>query len=154
MTPLLPHESAKCGIDRLIFILCEELGLNLRSTGSLTLKREDLDRGAEPDISFYIHNESLIRNKENINLSQDPPPDLVVEIEYSSSAINKFQLYAAIGIPELWRYNGKELFIYRLQNQEYLQCENSVIFEQINVNEIPLFLLLVPVRWEPCQCTI
>ena len=140
ITPLLPHESAKCNIDRLVSILCEELNLHMRSTGSLTLKREDLDRAAEPDNSYYIENELLIRNKTNINLTEDPPPDLIIEIEYSSSAINKLQLYAAIGVPELWRYNGKELFIYKLENGKYLQCENSPIFEAINIKEIPTFL--------------
>lgn len=139
ITPLLPHESAKCNIDRLVSILCEELNLNLRSTRSLTLKREDLDRGAEPDNSYYIK-KTLIRNKTNIDLTEDPPPDLIIEIEYSSSAINKLQLYAAIGVPELWRYNGKELFIYKLENGKYLQCENSPIFEAINIKEIPTFL--------------
>ena len=87
--------------------MCEELNLNLRSTRSLTLKREDLDRAAEPDNSYYIENEPLIRNKTNIDLTEDPPPDLIIEIEYSSSAMNKLQLYAAIEVPELWRYNGK-----------------------------------------------
>ena len=140
MTPLLPHESAKCNIDRLVSILCEELNLNLRSTGSLTLKREDLDRAAEPDNSYYIENEPLIRNKTNIDLTEDPPPDLIIEIEYSSSAINKLQLYEAIGVPELWRYNGKELFIYKLENGKYLQCENSPIFEAINIKEVTTFL--------------
>lgn len=119
--------------------MCEELNLNLRSTRSLTLKREDLDRAAEPDNSYYIK-KTLIRNKTNIDLTEDPPPDLIIEIEYSSSAINKLQLYAAIGVPELWRYNGKELFIYKLENGKYLQCENSPIFEAINIKEIPTFL--------------
>ena len=120
--------------------MCEELNLNLRSTRSLTLKREDLDRAAEPDNSYYIENEPLIRNKTNIDLTEDPPPDLIIEIEYSSSAMNKLQLYAAIEVPELWRYNGKELFIYKLENSKYLQCENSPIFEAINIKEIPTFL--------------
>ncbi|MGK7875765.1 MAG: Uma2 family endonuclease [Xenococcaceae cyanobacterium] len=140
MTPLLPHESAKCGIDRLIAVLIEELDLNVRSTGSLTCKREDLDRGAEPDTSYYIQNEPLVRGKDNINLSEDPPPDLVVEVEYSSSAINKLRLYAAMGVPEFWRYNGKQLRIYRLEGKEYVPCKNSAIFEPIDVNEIPRFL--------------
>jgi Uma2 family endonuclease len=140
MTPLLPHESAKCSIDRLIAVLIEELDLNVRSTGSLTCKREDLDRGVEPDNSYYIQNEPLVRGKENINLSEDPPPDLVVEIEYSNSAINKLGLYAALGVPEIWRYDGKKLDIYRLEITEYVRCENSPIFQPIDVKDIPKFL--------------
>lgn len=83
MTPLMPHERANRQIERLIWILVEELGLNILSVGSMTCKREDLERGAEPDSSYYIQNEPLVRDREEIDLTQDPPPDLVLEVEYS-----------------------------------------------------------------------
>ncbi len=140
MTPLMPHERANRQIERLIWILVEELGLNILSVGSMTCNREDLERGAEPDSSYYIQNEPLVREKDEINLAEDPPPDLVLEVEYSRSAINKLRLYASMRIPEFWRYDGRSLRIYRLDKEEYHLCENSPTFAPIVVSEIPRFI--------------
>lgn len=140
MTPLMPHERANRQIERLIWILVEELGLNILSVGSMTCKREDLERGAEPDSSYYIQNEPLIRDREEIDLIQDPPPDLVLEVEYSRSAINKLRLYASMRVPEFWRYDGRSLRIYRLDKEQYQLCENSPTFAPVRVSEIPRFL--------------
>jgi Uma2 family endonuclease len=140
MSPLMPHERGKCGIDRLIAALAEALDLPLVSAGSLTCKREDLSRGAEPDACYYIQNESLVRSKEHIRLPEDPPPDLVVEVEFSSSAIDKLSLYAAMGVPEFWRYDGSTLRVYSLVADEYVQQEMSPTFAPIPVAEMPRFL--------------
>lgn len=140
MTPLMPHERANRQIERLIWILVEELGLNILSVGSMTCKREDLERGAEPDSSYYIQNEPLVREKDEINLAEDPPPDLVLEVEYSRSAINKLRLYASMRVPEFWRYDGRSLRIYRLDKEEYHLCENSPTFAPVAVSEIPRFI--------------
>lgn len=140
MTPLMPHERANRQIERLVWILVEELGLNILSVGSMTCKREDLERGAEPDSSYYIQNEPLVRDKEEIDLTQDPPPDLVLEVEYSRSSVNKLRLYASMRVPEFWRYDGRSLHIYRLDKQQYQLCENSPTFAPIAVSEIPRFL--------------
>lgn len=140
MTPLMPHENSNRFIEGLVIVLCEELGLEVKRTGSLTLTRDDLQKGGEPDSSYYIQNESLVRGKENIDLAVDPPPDLVLEVEYSRSRINKLQLYAAMGIPEFWRYNGTVLRIYQLQSGQYVEVNQSITFTTVPVTEIPRFL--------------
>lgn len=140
MTPLVPHERWNRQIERLIWVLVEELGLNILSVGSMTCKREDLERGAEPGSSYYIQNEQLVRDKEEINLPVDPPPDLVLEVEYSRSAINKLRLYESMGVPEFWRYDGRVLSIYTLDKEQYQPCENSPTFAPIVVSEIPRFI--------------
>lgn len=140
MSPLMPHESSNRLIERLIIVLVEELNLNVKSVGSMTCKREELGRGAEPDSSYYIQNELLVRSKEEIDLNQDLPPDLVLEVEYSKSVLNKLQLYAAIGVPEFWRYDGSNLRIYQLEAGQYVHCENSPTFAPIRTSEIPRFL--------------
>jgi Uma2 family endonuclease len=140
MTPLMPHENSNRLIEVFVGVLCEELGLEIKRAGSLTLTRDDLERGAEPDSSYYIQNEPLVRDKAEIDLDNDPPPDLVLEVEYSRSRIDKLSLYAAMGIPEFWRYNGSVLRIYRLESGQYVQCNNSPTFTPIAVTEIPKFL--------------
>ena len=140
MSPLMPHENSNRLIEGFVVVLCEELGLEIKRSGSLTLTRDDLERGGEPDSSYYIQNESVVRDKEEINLATDPPPDLVLEVEYSRSKINKLELYAAMGIPEFWRYNGSILRLYRLESGKYVECSTTPTFAAISVTEIPRFI--------------
>ena len=94
--PLEEHEEPKRLIESFVEAIVDELGIELRSLGSLTLEREDLTRAVEPDSCFYIQNESLVRGR-NINLPNDPPPDLAIESDYTNSSINKLTIYAALG---------------------------------------------------------
>jgi Uma2 family endonuclease len=148
MTPLMPHENSNRLIEVFIGVMCEELGLEIKRTGSLTLTRDDLQRGGEPDSSYYIQNESLVRNKENIDLATDPPPDLVLEVEYSRSAIDKLDLYASMKIPEVWRFNGSVLRVYTLADEGYTELETSPSFNPIPVKEIPRFLQQAKIQGE------
>ena len=141
MTPLLPHEHNNRLIHNLVVVLAEELDLNLKSVGSLTCKRPDRMRGAEPDSSFYIQNEPLVRNNREIDLTTDPPPDLVVEVDFTSSSLDRLPIYADIGIPELWRYEEPVLQIYQLQAGQYILCTLSPTFADLPLTEeIPRFL--------------
>jgi Uma2 family endonuclease len=140
MTPLMPHENSNRLIEVFIGVMCEEMGFEIKRTGSLTLTRDDLERGGEPDSSYYIQNESQMRDKENIDLEKDPPPDLVLEVEYSRSAINKLNLYASMEIPEFWRFDGTNLRLYALAGKQYAEVKVSPTFNLISVTEIPRFL--------------
>jgi Uma2 family endonuclease len=102
MTPLGEHENSNRFIDDLMRILADELNLNLKKFGSLTLKRDDMRRGVEPDSCYYIQNEPVVRGKKDIDLKYDPPPDLVIEIDITSSSLDKHPIYAALGVPEIW----------------------------------------------------
>jgi Uma2 family endonuclease len=141
MTPLMPHEHNNRLLQNLIIVLVEELNLNVKSTGSLTCKREDLARGVEPDSSFYIQNEPIMRNKKSLDLTQDPPPDLVIEVDYASSSIDKLPIYLALGVPEVWRYDEPVMQIYSLSDGKYIPCNGSPTFANLPLNtEITKFL--------------
>lgn len=140
MTPLLPHEHNNRLIHNLVVVLAEELDLNLKSVGSLTCKRPDRMRGAEPDSSFYIQNEPLVRNNREIDLTTDPPPDLVVKVDFTSSSLDRLSIYADIGVPELWRYEEPVLQIYQLREGQYIPSTLSPTFADLPLTEIPCFL--------------
>jgi len=140
MIPLPIHEIYKKLIDRLIVVTIEELNLEIRSLGSTTLSREDLAQGLEPDECYYIQNEVAIRGKTDINLNSDPPPDLAIEIDITSSSLNRLSIYAALGVPEIWRYDGKNLTIYQLNQGEYQTQENSQVLPILNRTDILSFL--------------
>ena len=112
MMPLAPRETYKKLLGRLIETLTEELEIEIRSLGSLTCDREVLARGLEPDQCYYIQNEATVRNCERIDLTQDPPPDLAIEVDITSSSIDQLAIYAALGVPEVWRYDGQLLTMY------------------------------------------
>jgi Uma2 family endonuclease len=105
--PLLEHEVPKGLLESFVEAIADELEIEVLKAGSLTLEREDLTKAAEPDSCFYIQNESQVRGREAINLAIDPPPDLVIESDYTSPSINKLALYSALGVAELWRYTKK-----------------------------------------------
>lgn len=140
MSPLMPHERSKRLIEKLVDAMLEELNIPAVSVGSMTCKRVDLAKGIEPDTGYYIQNEALIRKRDLVDLSQDLPPDLVLEVEYSRSAVDKLKLYAALGVLEVWRFDGTSLHIYQLNGTQYVQSETSVTFPNIPVKEIPRFL--------------
>ena len=137
--PLEEHEEPKRLIESFVEAIVDELEIELRSLGSLTLEREDLTRAVEPDSCFYIQNESLVRGR-NINLPNDPPPDLAIESDYTNSSVNKFTIYAAIGVPEIWRYRRESLQVYQLVDGKYEKCEISLAFPFLPVDEIPGFI--------------
>ena len=140
MTPLLEHENPKIQFDRFIFALAEELEIEIKSAGSTTLKRQVANRGIEPDNCYYIQNESAIRGKQKLNLETDPPPDLAIEIDITSSSVNKFGIYSALRIPELWRYDGRNLKFYQLRSEQYIECESSVAFSIVSANDMSRFI--------------
>ena len=142
MTPSAPHEGSKKILGRFVESVSEELNIEIRSLGSLTCRRQDLARGLEPDQCYYIENENVVWDKEQIDLNQDPPPDLVVEIDVTSSSIDRLSLYASLGVPEVWRYDGNRLIIYQLEAQEYAERDVSPTFPFLSQVDIVRFLEL------------
>jgi Uma2 family endonuclease len=138
--PHLEHEVPKGLIESFIEATADELEIELMKAGSLTLEREDLTRAVEPDTCFYIQNEASVRGKRDINLPEDLPPDLAIESDYTNSSVNKDSIYAALGVPELWRYRRESLQVYQLVEGKYENCEISLAFPFLPVAEIPGFI--------------
>lgn len=125
MSPLPEHERFNRDFEALMSIVSLETGLDMESLGSTTFRREAKERGFEPDSCYYIQNVERVRGKERIDLSVDPPPDLVVEIEITSPAIPKLPIYASFGVPEVWRYDGRSLHIHVLEGGEYVEADGG-----------------------------
>lgn len=139
MSPFMPHEHVKRLIEKFIDALADDLDLPIRSAGSLTCKRKDLGRGIEPDSGFYIQTEPLIRHLEHIDMMR-PPPDLMLEVDFSSDSLNKEPIYLALGVPEFWRYAKGELTIKQLRQGRYVSLDHSPTFANLPLTEIPQFL--------------
>ncbi len=139
MVPLPEHEVDKIIIGNLIEIILEELNHEFWCLGSTTLKNDQMNHAVEPDTCFYIEHEKQIRSKKRLNLSQDPPPDLALEIDLTSRT--HFDNYEKLGVPELWRYDGKILEIHLLQAGIYRVSKTSLHFPQLSLIEaIPYYV--------------
>ncbi len=125
MSPHLEHEGANNALATIVEITLEELDLDFENAGSTTFMREDLERGFEPDSCFYIQNVDRIRGKKKVDMRIDPPPDLLIEVDLTHDSSSKFGLYAALKVPEVWRYEADTLEIWQLDNDSYVRHPSS-----------------------------
>lgn len=130
------HEWWKDRVTFFIHLLGMMLRLDVQPYGHTTHRRQDRDRGLESDECFYIGNPAAVRGPRNIDLTRDPPPDLAVEIEISRSSLDRMGIYAALNIPEVWRFDGDTLRIYRLRGDgSYEETDRSLIFPSLPLSE-------------------
>lgn len=134
------HEEINRTLNLLVELLAEEFEVESRAFGSTTYKRKDIKRGFEPYSCFYFKNEKRMRGKKRLNLAVDPPPELVVEIDISSPSVKKLPLFAAFAIPEVWRFDGRELEILILQHGEYCKSETSLALPKVTAEGTTRFL--------------
>ncbi len=141
MTTSPEHEKYKVRLARLLEVLVEESGLRFEPLGNMTMRRQDLDRGLEPDECFFIANEARMRARLDWDPTRDPPPDLAIEIEISRSALNRMAIYAALGVPEVWRCDGATLRAHLLQpDGSWRASETSPTFPRVPLAGIVPFL--------------
>lgn len=148
MHPLDEHERCHKLIESLLLVLADELKLRLEGYKAPTLKRTDLQLGTEPESAYYIQHEPEMRGQSEINLETDPPPDLILEVALSKSAIDKLPIYARLGIPEVWRYLSQpgdnflkgKLLIYQLQDQGYVESSSGFAFPFLPAGKILQFI--------------
>jgi Uma2 family endonuclease len=140
MTTSQEHEQFSYLLGLVVGILTAELHLPRISVGRMTWRREILDRGLEADNCYYLANAPRVRGKK-IDLSVDPPPDLAIEVEISRSALDRMGIYAALRVPEIWRYNGETLRVELLQpDGTYVASETSLAFPFLPLDEVVRFL--------------
>lgn len=132
--PLSEHEAAKEIISDLVKALLEELDIEFWPLGSTTFKNAALTGEIEPDQCLYIQNEALVRGKARVDLSVDPPPDLAIESDVTSRTHP--DLYAALGVPELWRFEKGALQIYVLHGGRYRAAPESRLFPRLPLREV------------------
>lgn len=112
------HEEAKHTLASLVETIAVERGIDIRTVGSMTFKREDLAQGFEPDVSIYLQNEPFVRSVKQIDPVLHPPPDLVIEIDISRQSLNKLPIYAGFRVPEVWRVRDGTVIVYTLRPDE------------------------------------
>lgn len=124
LSPLTRHGRYDRIIGDLVAVFCDVFQFDLEAFTAVTWKRRALRKGVEPDASFYIQNARRVIGKD-IDAEFDPPPDIVVEIDITSRSLRKLAIYSALGIPEVWRYDGQTCAFYRLVQGRYVESRVS-----------------------------
>jgi Uma2 family endonuclease len=134
------HEDIKDTLVYLIYIFTEEFRINARSLGSSTYQREDIERGFEPDSCFYFENEPLIRGVKRLDMTIHPAPDLIIEVDITSLSTNRQSIFAAFGVPEIWRFDGEKMQILKLEDSQYSEIQNSLALPKVTAEMLTEFL--------------
>jgi Uma2 family endonuclease len=140
MSPSPTREKFGGLLARLVHMYTLVRRIPIFSLGQTTWRRRDADRGLEADQCFYIQHEGRMRHKEVIDLAVDPPPDLAIEVDLSSSSVDKEDVYAGLGVPELWRYEEGQIQVTTLEQGSYLPAERSPSLPELPVGELMRFV--------------
>jgi Uma2 family endonuclease len=133
MSPLPKHGNQADLLADLVKALLRHIGKDWQSFTPVTLKRIN-QQGIEPDYCFYIDNRDRILRKERIDLETDPPPDLAIEIDLTSTT--KPEDYQAISPVELWVYRQNQLLIYQFDSEEYQESQISRWFPNYDLKTL------------------
>ncbi len=140
MSPLRKHEAPVGIIARLMSVLSDELEIDIEPLGSTTLKSEMQEQGAEPDDSFYVQNAAAVIGRDDLDLAHDPPPDIVIESDLTSSSLDKFPIYAGLGVPEIWRISQRQVRIFVLAGNQYQDAASSSAFPFLSARALTEFI--------------
>ena len=134
------HEYYNRIIASLMDVLAEQFEKNWIALGSTTYTKDDIEKGFEPDSCFYFENESKVRGVKRMDMSVHPAPDLIVEVDITSLSTFRQHIFAAFGVPEIWRFDGEQIEILRLENKKYIAVENSLSLPKVTPQVLTEFI--------------
>lgn len=143
VSPSMGHESSKSLLGGFVEMLCRLLRLPRKSIGSTTMKKKRWRRGLEPDEGFYVGEESVqpMRSRREFDPDRDPPPDLIVEVDITSSSDDRIEFYRRLRVREIWRYADEVVQFYGLmQNGRYRKLKRSRLFPLLTSEDLTRFI--------------
>lgn len=140
MSPLWEHERPAYFLGRLVDVLTEELRLPCEPGRAVTLRRRRKSRGLEPDNCYWIATVQRLAGKTHLDLRVDPPPDLAIEVDFTRSSLDRMSIYAALGVPEVWRVTSTALTFNVLEHGDYQLRSHSLSFPQLASHDVMRFL--------------
>ena len=143
MSPLRKHGNGGLLLGLMVHELVMELDIQFEGADPVTLKRPDLEKGVEPDRLFHFGaNAARVQEPREFDFTVDPPPDLVIEVDVTSSSVPRLPIFAALGIPEVWRIDDDEelQFLHLQPDGTYQPRDRSLAFPALLVAEAARFL--------------
>jgi Uma2 family endonuclease len=134
------HEKYAEFIKSMVSAIRLRLRINILFFGSATMKKRKESKGNEPDACFYVQTAAVVGNKIQLDFETDPPPDIAVEVDVHHDSRSKFPIYAGLGVPEIWRYDGQQVTIYLLHQDNYVITEMSQALPMLSSRVLTEFL--------------
>lgn len=135
------HERYKKWLGRLFEMLTFELDIDIVCGGEMTFRREDLEKGLEPDQCYWVQHEPRMRHLEQWDPMIHPPADLVIEVDVTSTSVDREAIYISLGVPELWRFDGTSLQAYSISSEStYTPIDESLVVPGLKVASLLPFL--------------
>ena len=130
MSPLPVHSRDAHLIASIVVTLLDSDGREYDAFTPVTMTLPE-ESGIEPDYCFYIDNWPAVSGKKRIDWRQDPPPDLIIEIDVTSySDVGDYLPYQ---VPEVWLFKNQQLVIYQLQGEDYQLQTKSLYFPDFDL---------------------
>ena len=139
MPPIYEHEYFGFTFHDFVRAYCDELDLELVGARSTTFRREFLAKGVEPDECYYIQNAKNALEK-NFSTRNYIVPDVAVEIDVTTESLDKFPIYAALEVPEVWIYDGEKVSFYELEVENYRRISHSRALPLLPAEKLGEFL--------------
>jgi Uma2 family endonuclease len=136
------HERSNYYLELFVSVVTEEWEIDCVGLGSTTYRNEEIEGGFEPDSCFYFQKEAEMRGKDKLDMATDPPPELIIEIDITSLSTSRQSIYAAFGVPEIWRYDGARAEILRLTDERYMPHDTSLALPLVTAEKLTEFLHL------------
>ena len=140
VTPSYKHEHVENIVTRVAEALMNARRQDYAPAGSTTFRSRGIERGFEPDASYYVEHAAQVRGLTRIDLETDPPPDLVIEIDVTHASMDKLPIYASLGIPEVWRHQGVSVQMYRLTGSSYVEIHESTVIPGLSAERLTAFV--------------
>jgi Uma2 family endonuclease len=141
--PSQRHEQAAQLLGLFVPRLAEELEIPYEPLGMTTWRKPDAEKGLEADQCYYIQNQAIVRDREVLDLDVDPPPDLAIEVDITSSSLNRMEIYAGLRVPEVWRYDGRVVTMFQLRPEgQYQGIDESLSFPGLRPADVLRFIEL------------
>jgi Uma2 family endonuclease len=134
MSPLPAHERPHRIIGDIVKVLLDSQERDWEEFGSTTFRKGAKKVGLEPDTCFYIQNAQQMRPRMRIDMTEDPPPDLAIEVDVTSKTT--LDAYEALEVPELWIYTQEKFTIKVFNDGLYVESSISPTFPDIPILEL------------------
>jgi Uma2 family endonuclease len=132
------HEKVKTIVARLLEAYSDEVGIDAEDLGSMTFKQKKKKKGLEPDECYYVQNIAKVAEmQDEFDPAKDSPPDLAIEVDITSSSISRQSIYAVLGVPEIWRYDGERIAPFlRQRSGSYVKVAKSAAFPKLDFAQL------------------
>jgi Uma2 family endonuclease len=126
MSPSRTHEVNKTQIARLLELFCLERNIPLYGYGSMTFRKEEAQRGLEPDECYCRDRDGEI-------------PDIALEVVITAPAIDKLDVYRGLGVREVWVFSDAKFQVFALTGDHYEAAAASRVFPEVDLERIAHF---------------